>query len=55
MAGTDTTANSTTIMIYLLAKNPDIEAKVRKEIEEVIIGEDLSQLTHEHLKKLTYL
>jgi len=33
MAGTDTTANNTTILIYQLAKYPEVQEKVRKEIE----------------------
>ena len=32
MAGTDTTANNTTILIYQLAKHPKVLEKVRKEI-----------------------
>lgn len=30
MAGTDTTSNNTTILIYLLAKYPEVQEKVRK-------------------------
>jgi cytochrome P450 len=54
MAGTDTTANNTTILIYLLSKHPEVQARVRQEIGEYI-GDDLSQLTHDQLKKLTFL
>lgn len=34
LAGTDTTSTFTQNMIYQVAKNPDIERKVREEIEK---------------------
>lgn len=51
MAGTDTTANNTTILIYQLAKHPDVMRKVKEEIEQKI-GSRFGSLTFEDLKKL---
>ena len=51
MAGTDTTANNTTILIYQLAKHPDVLRRVKEEIEQKI-GRRFGSLTFEDLKKL---
>lgn len=54
MAGTDTTANNTTILIYQLAKYPDILKRVRQEIQSVL-PPSTKDITYEHLKQLTFL
>jgi cytochrome P450 len=54
MAGTDTTSNNTTILVYMLAKHPEVEKKVREEMREVI-GDTLDNLDFDVLKRLTYL
>jgi cytochrome P450 family 6 len=55
MAGTDTTSNSTTMLIYLLAQNPSVEEKLRKEIDEHFKSPlDIAEITYDSLKKLTY-
>lgn len=43
------------MMIYLLAQNPNVEEKVRKEIELVFPGAlKIENITYDNLKKLTY-
>ncbi|KAL4481932.1 hypothetical protein ABPG74_008021 [Tetrahymena malaccensis] len=51
-AGMDTTANQTGICLWILAKYPDIQKKVREEINLVV--NDFDQLKHEDLSKLDY-
>ena len=34
MAGYETTANATTYMLYMLAKNPDVQDKLRQYFED---------------------
>ena len=40
------------MMIYLIAQHPEVEKKVRQEIEEYMKDDDYS---YENLKKLTYI
>lgn len=43
------------MLIYLLAQHPPVEAKVRKEIEEVFPGTlKIEDITFDSLKKMTY-
>lgn len=52
MAGTDTTATFTQLMIYSIATHPEVERKVREEIECHMNDEDYS---FENLKNFTYI
>lgn len=52
MAGTDTTSNFTQSMIYAIANNPEIEKKLREEINTYMKSEDYS---YENLKNLKYI
>ncbi|XP_059172331.1 cytochrome P450 3A41-like [Physella acuta] len=51
IAGFETTATTLQLLLYLLAKHPDIQEKVCEEIESVVQGETP---TYEELHKLTY-
>ena len=53
LAGVDTTSNSLSRILHLLAENPDVQEKLRKEIHEaeeryskVIPYDELSQLPY---------
>ena len=52
VAGVDTTSNFLVLMIYLIAQNPEVEEKVRKEIADHMKDEDYS---YENLKNFTYI
>ncbi|KAI8091152.1 cytochrome P450 [Gilbertella persicaria] len=56
LAGHDTTAHTLTFCLYNLAKNKDIQTKLRQEILDVL-GDDPCDVTPtlEDLKKMTYL
>lgn len=51
VAGHETTANSLTFTLYLLAKNPAVKKRLQQEISEVI---PTGEITFEALQKLTY-
>ena len=50
-AGFDTTSTTLSIVVHALVHHPEVQEKVRKEIEEVI-GEE--EITAENLKELKY-
>ena len=50
-AGFDTTSTTLSIVVHALVHHPEVQEKVRKEIEEVIGDEEI---TAEHLKELKY-
>ena len=52
VAGTDTTSNYLTMMIYLVYQHPEVEKKVRQEIAEHMKEDDFS---YDNLKKMTYI
>lgn len=56
MAGHDTTANAISLCLYNLAKNPDVQQKLRKEVSS-ILGDDPVDVvpTMDDLKKMEYL
>lgn len=61
LAGKDSTANTLSWFFYLLCKNPSIEEKIVKEVNEVIgedectIDEFMASITDEKLDKMHYL
>ncbi|KAG5671495.1 hypothetical protein PVAND_001689 [Polypedilum vanderplanki] len=54
IAGVDTTASGVTFILYLLAKNPEKQEKLRSEILK-ILPEKNSQIDSEKMKNLPYL
>ena len=52
VAGTDTTSNFTQMMIYEIARHPEIEAKVREEINTYMKEENYE---YENLKNFKYI
>nr|XP_019932969.2 cytochrome P450 CYP12A2-like [Aedes albopictus] len=54
LAGVDTTSTGTTGILYLLATNPDKQAKLREELRTVLPKKD-SPLTPENMRNLPYL
>ena len=56
MAGHDTTANAISLCLYNLAKNPDVQQKLREEVSR-ILGDDPVDVvpTIDDLKKMEYL
>ncbi|KAI9298315.1 cytochrome P450 [Neoconidiobolus thromboides FSU 785] len=55
LAGHDTTANTLTSTVYYLAKYPEMQQKVRKEIVCVLGNSGNAIPSHEQQKKFTYL
>nr|CAD2147420.1 unnamed protein product [Meloidogyne enterolobii] len=53
IAGYDTTGSVLQFAIYMLAMNPEVQAKLREEINYVL-GEE-EQISYEHLKRMEYL
>ena len=51
-AGFDTTSSSLSVVMHALMHHPDVQDKVREEIEDVIGDEELNA---EHLKELKYM
>ena len=51
-AGTDTTSHFLQIAVYEIARNPEVEQKVREEIDKFMSTNDYS---YENLKNLTYI
>ena len=41
--------------MYQLAKNPDVQEKLRAEIEDVTNSDSENELTYDHLQSMTYL
>ena len=54
MAGIDTTSNSTSFLLYLLAKNPEKQEILRKEVLSVV-GPRGAPVTVAALNELRYL
>ena len=52
LGGTDTTSNYTNMMICYLAKYPEVEKKVREEVEQYMAKDDYS---YENLKNFRYI
>ncbi len=52
LAGHETTASALTWLFFICAERPEIVARMREEIDEVVGTEDV---TFEHLKRLPYL
>jgi len=55
IAGSDTTSNSTCAIIYHLARNPHIQEKLHKELDEQLGTEDETVATGDQVKRLPYL
>ncbi|KAJ7095518.1 cytochrome P450 [Mycena epipterygia] len=55
LAGSDTTANSITAIVYLLAANAAVQARLQKELDEYLCIDDDPVATHEQVKYLSYL
>ncbi|GBC41006.2 cytochrome P450 [Rhizophagus irregularis DAOM 181602=DAOM 197198] len=54
IAGTDTTANMLSFVIYLLEKNPEVKQKLRQEFDSVL-GNDLTKpMTLKNIEELKY-
>jgi cytochrome P450 len=51
LAGHETTANALSWTLYLLSKNPDVEARLHQELDEVLQSE---VPTMEHIPRLSY-
>ena len=55
VAGYDTTGNTLAFALYELAKNPDVQEKLRTEFEDITDGDLEKELTYDDLQKMTYL
>ena len=53
VAATDTTSSALNRILHLLALHPDVQDKLRKELEEAF--EDNEELTHDRLVSLPFL
>jgi cytochrome P450 family 6 len=54
VAGYDTTGSTLSFLCYQLAKNPEIQDRLRAEIQEVT-GDSDEEVTYDHLSKMTYM
>ena len=54
MAGYDTTGTTLAYASYQLARNPEIQEKLRNEIED-LVDSDNSEMTYEDIQSMTYL
>ncbi|XP_050733456.1 probable cytochrome P450 49a1 [Eriocheir sinensis] len=52
-AGIDTTSHTMGFCLYLLAKNPEVQKKLQKEVDEVV-GDLQGPLTPQHMARLSY-
>ena len=55
VAGYDTTGTTLAFACYQLAKNPEIQERLREEVEEVSGGDMDEEITYEDLHNMTYL
>ncbi|KIK78214.1 hypothetical protein PAXRUDRAFT_834670 [Paxillus rubicundulus Ve08.2h10] len=55
IAGSDTTSNSSCAITYYLARYPDVQEKLQKELDEALGSEDEYVSTYEQVKRLPYL
>ncbi len=53
VAGYDTTGTTLAFAIYELSKNPDVQERLRNEVED-IVG-DAEEITYDHIQSMTYL
>ena len=53
IAGSETSATTLHFLIYIISKMPDIQEKLRREIDEVIGDSD--DINYDHLQKLVYM
>lgn len=54
VAGFDTSSSAMMFMLYELARHPEIQDKLRNEIDEVLKKDD-DKITYENIKEITYL
>ena len=54
LAGRDTTTSCLTYTMYAIAQYPDIQQKIRHEIQ-TLLGPDFKSLTYDHAKQMRYL
>merc|ERR1719495_339797 len=54
VAGYDTTGSTLSFVCYQLAKNPDVQERLRNEVEDVMDGNE-NELGYEDIKKMTYM
>ncbi|XP_069193297.1 probable cytochrome P450 49a1 isoform X2 [Procambarus clarkii] len=54
IAGIDTTSHTLAFTLYLLARNPEVQARLQKEVD-VVLGNHKGPLTQHHLAQLSYL
>ena len=55
VAGYDTTAATLAFALYQLAKNPEVQERLRDEIQEVTNGDLEKNLSYDDLQTMTYL
>ncbi|CAG8674850.1 21275_t:CDS:2, partial [Dentiscutata erythropus] len=55
LVGTDTTGNAISFLFYYIAKNPNVLAKIHKEIDEVFGPDSNVEITFEKLEKCHYI
>lgn len=54
-AGFETVSTAMTFLAYELVRNPDIQEKLRKEIDKVQTSLNGEELTYDHLQKMKYM
>ena len=54
VAGYDTTGTTLAFACYYLAKNPEVQEKLREEVDD-IVGDSDKELTYDDLQSMTYV
>ncbi|XP_037805190.1 probable cytochrome P450 4d14 [Penaeus monodon] len=52
--GSETTTSTLIVLLYLLAKYPQVQAKVQEEVDRVL-GRDSSPITAKQVNQLSYI
>ena len=55
VAGYDTTGTTLAWACYELAKNPEIQEKLRQEVEDILDGDSEKKLSYDDIQSMTYL
>lgn len=55
IAGYDTTATTLSWVCYELAKNPEVQDKLRQEVDDIVEQSDADDLNYDEVQKMPYM